>query len=92
MKMGKDSVLALILGIAESKANAPGMQPDRSDWFRVKDICEAAIGVESGTADEKLTGPESSREEVAGISTRGSNTHFSNSGMGGGSPERVAPA
>ena len=88
--MTPEKALCLILGISETK-NKSFTNQDR-DWARVRETCRAVLGVESLTADEGLTGPESSREEVAGISTNGQNSNFSNTGLGGGSPERVAPA
>jgi hypothetical protein len=91
LKTGPKGALYLILGIAETYAGKTLLQ-GHDDWLRVKDICEAILGVESETADAKETGPESSREEVAGISTRGKSSNFSNTGFSGGSPERLAAA
>jgi len=43
-------------------------------------------GVGLDTLGEKETGPENSREEVVGTSTRGTSSSFCDSGYGGGRP------
>ena len=55
------------------------------------DMREAAAGlwfrqVHMDIVDEGLTGPENSREEVVGTSTKGKSANLSNSGFSGGSP------
>ena len=52
----------------------------------ILDVLEVPIGIESLTADAKETGPENSREEVVGTSTRGKSANLGNSGFGGGRP------
>ena len=44
-------------------------------------------GVGADTLAEHETGPENSREEVVGTSTRGKSSNLSNSGYGGGRPQ-----
>lgn len=55
----------------------------------ILDVLESPIGVESLTVDEKETGPENSREEVVGTSTRGKSSNTGNSGFSGGRPRLV---
>ena len=61
LKIELKDALYLILGIAETRSEKL-MDENRRDWLRIKDICEVVLGVESETAAEKLTGPDSSRE------------------------------
>lgn len=52
----------------------------------ILDVLEPPIGIESLTADDKETGPENTREEVVGTSTRGKSRNLGNLGFSGGRP------
>lgn len=54
------------------------------------DVLEPSVGIESLTIDEGETGPENSREEVVGTSTRRKSSNTGNSGFSGGRPRLVA--
>lgn len=58
----------------------------------IANVLDPPVGIEADTVAEGLTGPESSREEVVGISTQGKSSNLSNSGFGGGSIERLEAA
>lgn len=51
------------------------------------DVLDTIEGVPAETLEERLTGPENSREEVVGTSTSGVSKNSGNSGFSGGSPE-----
>ena len=50
------------------------------------EVLDPPIGVESETLDARETGPENSREEVVGTSTRGKSSNLSSVGFSGGRP------
>lgn len=50
-------------------------------------LLDPDTGIETETAEAKLTGPESSREEVTGVGTKAKNKNYSNTGFGGGKPK-----
>ncbi len=50
------------------------------------DVLELGPGIPADTFAARETGPENSREEVVGTSTRGKNANTGNSGFSGGRP------
>ena len=62
----------------------------RNSLYVLIEVLDPQLNIKPGvgldTLDEKETGPENSREEVVGTSTRGTSSNFSNSGFGGGRP------
>lgn len=62
-----------------------------NDVLSVIEWLEPLPGKESDTFADKRTGPENSREEVVGTSTRGKSRNLGNSGFSGGSTGALCP-